>query len=63
MGNSAVDLTFKGGRVDCAESPGDSADHDYPDPNMNRDEMLDWFLNHPDGFGMDSKQVCMSLKY
>ena len=57
MGNSDVDLTFKGGREDCATSPGDEADHEYPDPIMNREEMFDWFANHNDGFGMNADQV------
>ena len=57
MGNSDVDLTFKGGREDCATSPGDEADHEYPDPIMNREEMFDWFANHEDGFGMNADQV------
>ena len=57
MGNSEVDITFKGGREDCANSPYDVEDHVYPDPNMNRAEMFDWFANHPDGFGMDESQV------
>jgi len=57
LGNSDVHLTFKGGREDCAESPGDSADHTYPEPIMDRHEMYDWFLNSVDGFGMDENKV------
>ena len=57
LGNSDVNLTFKGGREDCAESPGDSADHTYPEPIMDRHEMYDWFLNSVDGFGMDENKV------
>ena len=61
LGNSDVDLTFKGGREDCAESPGDSADHTYPEPIMDRHEMYDWFLNSVDGFGMDENKVIVFL--
>ena len=57
LGNSDVNLTFKGGREDCADSPGDSADHTYPEPIMDRHEMYDWFLNSVDGFGMDENKV------
>ena len=52
-----MDLTFKGGREDCANSPYDVEDHEYPDPIMNRAEMFDWFANHPDGFEMNESQV------
>ena len=52
-----MNITFKGGRIDCTDSPGDTADHTYPDPNMNRTEMLDWFANSSDGFGMNAEQV------
>ena len=57
LANPQVDITFKGGRVDCPHSPGDIADHTYPNPNMNRTEMLDWFGNNPDGFSMNAAQV------
>ena len=57
LGNPNVDITFKGGRVDCGNSPGDDADHVYPNPAMSRTEMLDWFAVHPDGFGMNANQV------
>ena len=43
-----------GGRKDCAESPNDDADHVYPDPSMNRAEMMNWFWTN---FGMTEQQV------
>ena len=39
----SVKITFKGGRTDCPTSPGDDKFHVYPDPSMNRSEMLNWF--------------------
>ena len=57
LGNPNVDITFKGGRVDCPSSPNDESYHNYPDPIMSRAEMLDWFANNEDGFGMDANQV------
>ena len=57
LANPLVDLTFKGGRIDCPHSPSDTADHTYPNPNMNRTEMLDWFEKSPDGFAMTAEQV------
>ena len=57
IGNPNVNITFKGGRVDCTSSPNDEALHQYPDPIMSRTEMLDWFANNDDGFGMDANQV------
>lgn len=57
IGNPNVNVTFKGGRVDCTSSPNDEALHQYPDPIMSRTEMLDWFANNEDGFGMDANQV------
>ena len=57
LGNPNVVITFKGGRVDCGNSPEDDSDHVYPNPAMSRTEMLDWFAVHPDGFGMNANQV------
>ena len=57
VANSDVSLTFKGGREDCITSPEDQQEHTYPDGNMNRAELMDWFLNSEDGFGMNEDQV------
>ena len=56
-------IIFKGGRPDCHTSPEDVADHDYPEPDMSRKEMMDWFANHKDGFGMNENQVRQQMYY
>ena len=43
--------------MDCDYSPGDLADHEYPSPAMSRAEMMDWFANNTNGFGMNENQV------
>ena len=54
---SSVNITFKGGRIDCSTSPGDNEDHVFPDASMNRTAMFNWFSKTDFGFGMNEKQV------
>ena len=60
--NPKVNLTFKGGRVDCPKSPYYDGDSTFPNPNMNRKEMMKWFEGTEDGFGMNEDQVTTSLR-
>ena len=52
-----VNITFKSGRTDCPSSPSDNENHVFPDPSMNRSEMLNWFSSTDFGFGMNESQV------
>ena len=52
-----MNLTFKGGRVDCPKSPYYDGDSIFPNPNMNRAEMMKWFESDVSGFGMNEEQV------
>ena len=55
--NNGLDIEFKGGRVDCPHSPSEVATHEFPEPNMNRNDMMNWFKNNDHGFHMDENQV------
>jgi len=41
--NSDVELTFRGGRQDCATSPTTDAQDNFPSPNFSGEEMFAWF--------------------
>ena len=55
-GNS-LNIEFKGGRVDCPHSPSEIAEHVFPNPNMNRTVMMNWFKKDLNGFDMDENEV------
>ena len=59
--NTKVNITFKGGRVDCLSSPYHDGDSLFPGASMNREEMMKWFQGTDDGFGMDEEQVTISI--
>ena len=53
----SVNITFKWGRTDCPTSPTDNENDIFPNPSMNRNEMLTWFSETDFGFGMNERQV------
>ena len=52
-----MNIEFKGGRVDCPHSPSEVDVHEFPNPNMNRNDMMNWFKNNANGFDMDENEV------
>ena len=42
------ELVFEHGRTDCETAPSTTVEHDFPKPDMNRDEMLGFFKDNFD---------------
>ena len=61
--DNRLDIEFKGGRVDCPTSPSTDENHEFPHPNMNRNDMMNWFKNNDHGFGMTENQVRQYLYF
>ena len=55
--NSDVELTFRGGRQDCATSPTTDAQDNFPSPNFSGEEMFAWFEEE---FDMSPDEVLVS---
>ena len=53
-GTTLPEITFRYGRVDCADSPDDSQEFEYPDAAMDHDTMFAYMESH---FGYDAQQT------
>ena len=49
-----ADITFKWGRIDCDMSPSTDDVYEFPEPTMNRTEMMDYFSEN---FAMNETEV------
>ena len=50
-------FNFKGGRVDCPTSPLTEDIYPFPDPSMQREEMMEFFADPVNGFGFTENEV------
>ena len=55
--NPRIKLSFVGGRPDCPTSPSHNELHEFPNPNMTRSQMMNWFMRNKNGFGMHEREV------
>ena len=51
-------MSFRWGRSDCADSPGTSDVHEFPEPTMDRASMMTYFSHHY-GFSEDEVVALM----
>ena len=53
-GTNLPEIVFKSGRVDCAESPDDDQEFEYPNGAMDHDSMFAYMESH---FGYNANQT------
>ena len=50
-------VDFEGGRVDCSTAPQSDINWPFPDPIMNRKEIMEYFADPVTGFGFSEHEV------